>query len=198
MIRRLFKLIIILIISIIIGNTIYGIYKESKISNKPNNISSYNSMKTDNYSNVEKEDKNKLDEEIPKEYNGYKVSSKISIPKINLESYILDDKSDEAMWMCPVIYYGPEPNEEGNYCIAAHNYDKENMFNHIIKLETGDKIYLSDNKHGKIEYEVYDIYKTKPSDTKPLIQNTDGALEITLITCSDYSSKRIIVKAREV
>ena len=38
MIKKVIKLIIILIISIIIGNAIYGIYKESKISNMPNKL----------------------------------------------------------------------------------------------------------------------------------------------------------------
>ena len=68
------------------------------------------------------------------------------------------------------------------------------MFNHIIELEIGDKIYLMDNQRGKLEYEVYDIYKTTPDNTTPLMQETESP-EITLITCSDYSSKRIIVKA---
>ena len=72
------------------------------------------------------------------------------------------------------------------------------MFNHIIELELKDKIYLSDNENGKIKYEVYDIYKASPTDTKPLLQETNGNIEITLITCSDYSSKRIIVKARAI
>src|SRR5699024_9577128 len=100
------------------------------------------------------------------------------------------------MWLCPTKYFGPEPNEIGNYCIAAHNYDKENMFNHIIELTEGDKIILSDNKNGSVFYEVYDVYKVEPNQTEVLSQQTEGNTDITLITCSDYSSKRIIVKAR--
>ena len=136
-------------------------------------------------------------EKLEEEYKGYKIDSRLEIPKINLETYVLDSEEDEAMWLCPTVYFGPEPNETGNYCIAAHNYDKENMFNHIIELEIGDKIYLTDNENRKLEYEVYDIYKTEPDNTSPLIQDTKSP-EITLITCSDYSSKRIIVKARKV
>ena len=198
MIKKFLKLLIILIISIIIGNTVYGIYMEAKISNEPgsnlseNTISIANNIKDgNNQKNI-----NPIYKEfLPSTYKGYKVSAKLYIPKINLETYVLDEKDDEAMWLCPTKYYGPEPNKVGNYCIAAHNYDKENMFNHIIELEIGDIIYLSDKKNGKVEYEVYDIYKTIPTDTEALLQNTDGKAEITLITCSDYSSKRIIVKA---
>lgn len=198
MIKKVIKLIIILIISIIIGNAIYGIYKESKISNTPNKSALINENGTtayieDNEDNIKRSQEIEK-EKIPIKYEGYLVSAKLTIPKINLETYVLDEKSEEAMWVCPTKYYGPEPNRVGNYCIAAHNYDKENMFNHIIELEIGDKIYLTDNENGKLEYQVYDIYKTAPDNTSPLMQDTESP-EITLITCSDYSSKRIIVKA---
>lgn len=197
MIKKIIKLSIILIISAIIGNTIYGIYKESTISDIPNKTAIINENNTElikNNVNSNEKNKNSIKEKIAKEYKGYVVSAKLEIPKIKLDTYVLDEKSEEAMWVCPTKYYGPEPNEVGNYCIAAHNYDKENMFNHIIDLKIGDKIYLTDNENGKIEYRVYDIYKTEPENTMPLMQATEKT-EITLITCSDYSSKRIIVKA---
>ncbi len=197
MIKKIIKLSIILIISAIIGNTIYGIYKESTISDTPNKTAIINENNTElikNNVNSNEKNKNSIKEKIAKEYKGYVVSAKLEIPKIKLDTYVLDEKSEEAMWVCPTKYYGPEPNEVGNYCIAAHNYDKENMFNHIIDLKIGDKIYLTDNENGKIEYRVYDIYKTEPENTMPLMQATEKT-EITLITCSDYSSKRIIVKA---
>ena len=130
-------------------------------------------------------------------YKGYTVSAKLTIPKIDLETYVFEEYDEEAMWICPTKYFGPNPNKIGNYCIAAHNYKKKNMFNHIIELEEKDKIYLTDNENGKIEYEVYDVYKVEPTDNTPLVQETNGQVEITLITCSDYSSKRIIVKARK-
>ena len=196
MINKILKLLIILIISIIIGNTLYGIYKEAKISNVPGKKSVENGFSIAEFMTGKDNEEKSEQINLPTTYKGYEVSAELYIPKINLNTYVLDDKSDEAMWICPTKYYGPEPNEVGNYCIAAHNYDKENMFNHIIELEIGDTIYLSDNKNGKVKYEIYDIYKAIPSNTEALLQNTSGRTELTLITCSDYSSKRIIVKAR--
>ena len=190
MIRKILKLLIILLIFIIIGKMSYGIYKEMMLSDGPNSIT-YNNEIEEN-----KETKKNEIEKVVASYKGYIVSAKLTIPKINLETYVFQDYDEDAMWICPTKYFGPEPNEVGNYCIAAHNYDKENMFNHIIELKDGDKIYLADNKNGKVEYEVYDIYKVKPTENTPLEQDTNGQVEITLITCSDYSSKRIIVKAR--
>lgn len=193
MIRNFLKLLIILLISIIIGKMSYGIYQEMKISNAPNN-------QLKNNANIEKIDNsNEVQiEKIVATYKGYNVSAKLTIPKIDLETFVFEDYDEEAMWLCPTKYFGPEPNEAGNYCIAAHNYNKENMFNHIIELEEGDSIFLSDNKKGQVKYEVYDIYKAEPTDNSPLEQNTNGQKEMTLITCSDYSSKRIIVKARKI
>lgn len=222
MIKKILKILIIFIISIIIGNTAYGIYKEAKISDTPRNKAKKSELSIVDFligktnkdeagvnindtNNLIENNKDKQKVEISKEkvnlpetYKGYIVSAKLYIPKVDLETYVLDDKSDEAMWICPTKYYGPEPNEVGNYCIAAHNYDKENMFNHLIELEIGDTIYLADNKNGKVEYKVYDIYKAVPTNTEALLQNTNGKTEITLITCSDYSSKRIIVRAKAV
>ena len=191
MIRRFFQLVIILTISILVGNVAYGMYKEFSLNTFPSNI-----IESTNVIEIKE---NKEDEAIslPKSYKGYIVDSKLEIPKIKLNTYVFEEYDEDAMWICPTKYYGPEPNEVGNYCIAAHNYNKQNMFDNIIKLESGDIIYLSDNENGKQQYTVYDVYKVDPDNTKPLLQNTNRKKEITLITCSDYSSKRIIVKAVE-
>lgn len=190
MIKKILKLLIIFVIFIIIGKMSYGIYKEMNLSDGPSNI-----IEEKETEENEENKKTKI-EKITTVYKGYIVSAKLIIPKINLETYVFEDYDEDAMWICPTKYFGPDPNEVGNYCIAAHNYDKENMFNHIIELEAGNSIYLLDNKNGQVEYKVYDVYKVKPTDNTPLEQDTKGKTEITLITCSDYSSKRIIVKAR--
>ena len=111
MIRNFLKLLIILLISIIIGKMSYGIYKEMKISNAPNN-------QLKNNTNIEKIDNDnevKI-EKIVAIYKGYNVSAKLTIPKIDLETYVFEDYDEEAMWLCPTKYFGPEPNEAGNYC----------------------------------------------------------------------------------
>lgn len=191
--RKFLKILIIFSIAMLIGNMTYGMFQEMSISDAP----SYQNVELA----IEEENGQKTEtdvilwEEIPLQYQGYDVCAKLTIPKIALETYVFSVYDEEAMWICPTKYFGPEPNEEGNFCIAAHNYDKENMFNHLIDLEKGDSVYLTDNTHGKIEYRVTDIYKAEPNNTEPLSQETNGKKCITLITCSDYSSKRIIVKA---
>ena len=97
--------------------------------------------------------------------------------------------------MCISKFWGANPNEIGNYCIAGHNYGRKNMFSYLGVLEVGDKIYLSDNKYGKFSYTIYDKYRIEADDTSSISQDTDRR-EITLITCTSYSNKRLIIKAR--
>lgn len=136
-------------------------------------------------------------EKLEEEYKGYEVDSKLEIPKINLSSYVLKEFSSKSLLTSITKYYGKEANETGNYCIAGHNYGPDNMFQNLKDLETGDKIYLTSKNGIKKEYEIYDIFKVYPNDTNCLSQKTNGNLELTLITCTLDSEKRIIVKARE-
>lgn len=138
-----------------------------------------------------------LKEQIIDEYKGYTVAAKLEIPKIQLETYILQNYSEEALNISVTKFWGANPNEIGNFCVAGHNFRNKNMFRNLKNLQTGDRLFVSDNKIGKVEYEIYDIYKVKPEDVSCLTQETGGRREITLITCTNDSKQRIIVKARE-
>ena len=196
--KKIIKGIILIFLIGIISYTVYQMYQEAQIQEKPS--TSLGQIKQENITKTQvttqKEEKKDLNL-VEKEYKGYEVSAKLKIEKLDIDTYVLANYSKQAMKVCVAKYYGPEPNEVGNYCIAGHNYITKNMFSKLGTLEIGDEMILTDNYHGKITYEVYDKYKAKPEDTSPLSQNTNGRKEITLITCSDYSTKRIIVKAKE-
>lgn len=139
---------------------------------------------------------NKVD--FPKEIGGYEVIGKIEIPKINLITYILSETNKESLDKSVTKLCGPKINGIGNVCITGHNYNKENMFSNLKRLEIGDSIFVTDTNGNKIEYLVYDKYKVYPKETECLSQNTEGEREVTLITCTGGAIKRLIVKAREV
>ncbi len=143
---------------------------------------------TTNKENVEKE-------HIETEFKGYKVCAKLNIPIINLETYVLEEYSKQALLTSVTKFYGEEPNKVGNFCIAGHNYGPTNMFQNIKKLKVNDEIYLTDTNGNKIKYLIYDIYTVLPNETGCLSQKTDGNTELTLITCTLDSERRIIVKA---
>lgn len=138
----------------------------------------------------------KIEQElVPQKYLNYDVIAKLEIPKIQLETNVLKNYTIEGMKVCSSKFYGPEPNEIGNFCIAGHNTKRENMFNHLIDLEKGDELYLTDNNNGKIGYTIYNIYRVKPQNTSPIEQETNGNKIVTLITCVNYSKSRLIVQA---
>lgn len=178
---------------------VYGFYRESKIRFVGDEKIDYGGGKIVN--GVVDEEVvgeilvEKVNVEVPESYLMYQVSSRLEIPKIGLDSNVLEDYSKEGLEVCLSKYWGPEANSVGNYCIAGHNYNEENMFNHLIDLEIGDEIFLSDNKNGKVAYTIYDIYRVRPNNVEPLSQETYGRREITLITCVNYSQNRLIVKA---
>lgn len=196
--------IILLILVFVLIYMIYGMYKEVKVRNFASNenigvLSKKDKNIEDNLTNT---NMNRSFIEMPEvlvveKYKGYDVDSRLEIPKIKLSTNVLKEYTTEGLDVCASKYYGPNANEIGNYCIAGHNYNKENMFNHLIDLSLGDSIYLTDNENGVVEYTVYDIYKVKPQNTEPLSQETQGERELTLITCVNYSKNRLVVKAIE-
>lgn len=173
---------------------------DNKIKNKE---SQYNTQNLSVQNNKEEQEEDITIKEYPKEeiineYKGYEVSAKLEIPKIELETYILQNYSEKALNISVTKFWGVNANEIGNFCVAGHNFRNKNMFRNLRELEIGDRLFISDNKIGKVEYEIYDIYKVTPEDVSCLLQEGDGIREVTLITCTNDSKKRIIVKAMEV
>ena len=192
----------IIIVSIILFIVIAVSIEEYKEKKEEKNTSQYEVKSLSSIYTKEKEEKIETQEypkeEIIENYQGYKVSAKLEIPKIKLETYVLEEFSNESLNVSVTKFWGPNPNEVGNLCIAGHNFQRKNMFRNLKKLEIGDTFYISDNKIGKVEYEVYELYRVTPEDVSCLSQETNERKEVTLITCTNDSKKRIIVKAREV
>ena len=195
--------IIILILSILFF-ILFNIRKEDgikenttveKVASKTNINLNQNSITEEQQSTTNEQIVEK--EYIEKEFNGYKVSAKLYIPKIDLETYVLEKYSKQALLTSVTKFYGGEPNQIGNFCIAGHNYGTSNMFQNLKNLNIEDEIFLVDTNGNKVKYIVYDIYKVLPNQTQCLSQQTNGKIELTLITCKLDSEKRIIVKARK-
>ena len=156
--------------------------EEEKVEvNKKNSIEDTSVSQTDN--------------SILTTYKGYPVIAKLEIPKINLETYVLSEYSEQALGVSVTKFYGKNPNEVGNFCIAGHNYITKNMFHDLKKLSVGDTFTILDTNSNIVNYRIYLIETVEPDETQCLSQKTDGKIEVTLITCTTDSLKRIIVKA---
>ena len=135
-------------------------------------------------------------ENMPREVDGFKVIGKITIPKIEVEKYILEKTTTESLLVGVTKICGPEINKIGNFCIAGHNYG--DTFGWISSLQIGDEIYITDTYDRSVKYQVYEIERVSPYDTSSLSQDTNSEKEITLVTCTLGALKRVIVKAIEV
>ena len=134
----------------------------------------------------------------------YKTIATINIPKINVSYPILDGLTDseaetEALLkISPTKFWGADPNEVGNFCIVGHNYRNTRFFSKVPTLENGDIIEITDSAKKTVRYSIYNKYVVNPDDLSCTSQLTDGRTEITLITCTDDSKQRVIVKARAI
>lgn len=147
---------------------------------------------------------NRKQKEIYTTSNGYRYSSiaTINIPKIGVNYPILEgetsslEETETLLKISPTKFWGPDPNQVGNFCIVGHNYRNSRFFSKVPTLQIGDQIELTTDK--TLTYEIYEKYTVDPNDVSCTTQKTDGKKEITLITCTDDSKLRVIVKCRQI
>lgn len=191
--NKVLRWLILIILFLILLFMIKGISGEAQIKTgeEPKNIQEETPTE-------EKEKVKNKTKVVATQYKGHKVTANLQIEKLKIDTCVLEDYTKNAMEICVTKFFGPNPNEVGNFCITGHNYITKNMFGYLYTLKNGDVLTLTDNENGTIKYKIYDKYKVKPNQTYGLSQKTNGKREVTLITCCNYSNERLIVKAREV
>ena len=160
-----------------------------------------NEDKTENQNNNQTKTNNtKIDTKTHTSKDGVKYTTEaiLKIPKINIEYPVLSATSDALLFVSLNKYWGPQPNEVGNYCIVGHYYENGKMFGKLHKLKNGDKAELTDLSGNTLTYQVYNKYVVEPTDTRCTSQLTDGRKELTLITCTNGGKQRLVVKLRQV
>ena len=121
----------------------------------------------------------------------------IEIPKINLYYPVFSNINEELLKTAPCKIYGTSPGEKGNICIAGHNYNNNMFFSKINTLTVNDEIYLYDISSNKYVYKVFELYEVIESDLSPIFDYNGNFKQLTLITCNNFNSNRIIVKAKQ-
>lgn len=127
--------------------------------------------------------------------NNSLIIGMIEIKKLEITYPILSNSTDELLKISPCRFYGPEPNEYGNICIAGHNYEDGKFFSKLGTLKNGDNIYIYDSNGDSLTYKVYAVYET-PMDDMDCIKQITNVKEVTLVTCNNVNGNRIIVKAQ--
>jgi len=130
-------------------------------------------------------------------FAGFTMIGTIEIPKINLKYPVLDRADKASMEAAPGKLYGVGLNKVGNTVIAAHNYRNRTFFSKLDQLSEGDSIFITDTDKNRVEYIIYNIYTTGSEDNSYWQRDTQGAMEISLSTCTDDVQQRLIVWAIE-
>lgn len=139
--------------------------------------------------------KSKSKKSVKKYYN-YDICGYIRIPKTGIKYPIISTLSKQALEKGVCVEYGPGPNEPGNTVIAGHNYLNRLFFSKNKNLNIGDKVYITDLYGVTVEYTIYNKFETSPQDTNYMFRDTGGVPEITLATCSQNGSARLILYAK--
>lgn len=131
-------------------------------------------------------------------YNGFLTSGTIEIPATNLKCPIIapSEYSSKALDTAVVELYGPGLNQVGNTTISGHNYRNGAFFSNNKKLNVGDKIYITDLTGKRLSYTIYNKFEEDENYADYMVRDTQGAIEISLSTCTDNTKKRLIIFAK--
>lgn len=124
-----------------------------------------------------------------------RVMGIIEIEKIDLVYAVVEGTSDENLG----VAIGHMKNtakfgQQGNCALAGHRGGISGpYFKKIDKLEVGDPIKLTDDNGDEYTYLVTESFVVEPTEVWVAENNTDEKM-LTLITCEDNSTKRLIVR----
>lgn len=163
---------------------------EITLNDRENNKTNSNFSTSGNKSQSTKKNK------IALKYKGFDVVGKIEIPKTHINYPVLSKATISSMEVSVGVTYGPGLNEVGNTVIMGHNYRNNALFSKNSKLEIGDEIYITDLSGERVKYTIYNKYETTSTDFDYATRDTAGRREISLASCTDDSSSRLIIWAK--
>ena len=130
-------------------------------------------------------------------YEGYEQKGTINIPKTGCKYPVLAEVTKHSLEVAVAILYGPGLNEPGNTVIVGHNYRNGLFFSNNSKLKAGDTVIIT-SPEETVNYVIYNTYYTSPDDASYMKRDIEeGVREISLSTCNNDSSERLIIWARE-
>lgn len=121
----------------------------------------------------------------------------LEIPDLHIKAPVLEGVGQEILAKGAGHFPDTGTVGSGNYCIAAHSsvLYKE-YFNNLKNAETGMQIDLYDLDKQCCSYSISDMFIVEPSETWVL--DDCGDARVTLITCTDDGSQRLVVIGRKI
>lgn len=116
----------------------------------------------------------------------------VEIAELGIKAPVLEGTEQSVLAEGAGHFTGTGGFGKGNFCIAAHSsVIYKEYFNSLKKVEKGMEILLYDKDKNTAAYKVSDFFIVDPSETGVLDDFGDD--RITLITCTDDGSQRLVV-----
>lgn len=135
-----------------------------------------------------------------KEYvGGYEVVGNVNIANLGIDVKVLDpnldgtDYTEDALKNGAIEFYGEGLNEIGNCTILAHN-SSSNFFN-LKNIEVDDELTVTSSDGIEVKYTVIEKKSVQPDDMSVFLPMEQDSREVTLITCEEGATTRLVVKA---
>ncbi len=121
--------------------------------------------------------------------------SVIEIPSLGVVSQITDGVGSNMEYSVGHFPNTPQLGADGNICLAGHRSEiYDCIFNTLDKLTVGDTINIYDLSGNKQEYTVTKSRTVSPDSLGVL--NDYGDNRLTIVTCTDKGTRRLIVTAK--
>ncbi|MBR5166412.1 MAG: class D sortase [Ruminococcus sp.] len=132
---------------------------------------------------------------VYREYQKHKLMREnpiVEITDLHIKAPILEGTDNKVLSKAVGHFYGTGDFGKGNYCIAGHSSTLyKEYFNNLKNIELGMTINLYDKEKKKYPYVVTEIIEVAPNETEILNDFWDNRL--TIITCTDDGTKRLVV-----
>lgn len=133
---------------------------------------------------------------IKNRLSGQSVVGLIEIEKIDLIYAIVEGTSEANLGVAVGHMSETKPiGAEGNCGIAGHRGGTSGpYFKNLDELSKGDEIKITDLMGNEYLYKVTKSFVVDPTDVW-VVEDTPGIKTLTLVTCQDNGTKRLIVQA---
>ncbi|MCR5324732.1 MAG: class D sortase [Lachnospiraceae bacterium] len=122
----------------------------------------------------------------------------ITCEKINLVYAIVEGTKDENIGVAIGHFVDSAGiGQEGNCALAGHNggtYGR--YFGDIKNLEKDDPVVLTDLNGYEYTYNVTDVFVVNPEDVYVVEDLGKAGKYLTMVTCTQHGTKRLIVRAK--
>ena len=205
--KSIIEIILIISILFLMGMLFFDDWNYKKIKKDTNNMikeidenietnKKTNEEYKENCKEENKEIKTKEECTLKKGINisGCLVFGKIRIDKIGIEYPIIEYVNEKSLLKSICKISNNDITGTGNLCLAGHNMRNNSMFSNLKKVNIDDIIVIT-NMNGEIfYYKVYEKQYVDPEQIEVLKDNDESI--ITLITCNNSLSKRLIIKGK--